>query len=76
MQIQTKYIIKNTTDITSGMFDNATQISEEFCRKSIDGTKIILKFEGETPVVFSSDSIYTHAEILQELKKAEWIVLT
>ena len=75
MQIQTKYIIKNTADITTGMFDMATQISAENCRKSIDGTKIILKFEGETPAVFSSDSIYTHAQILQELKKSEWLVL-
>ena len=41
-------------------------------RKSMDGTKAILKWDGDTPSVFDGMTTYSHSEILTELKKSDW----
>lgn len=71
-QINTRYVIKNVTDLTGQMYDSARQLNTEHCRKSIDGSKVILKFEGETPEVFEGNLIYNHDAILQVLSTDEW----
>lgn len=51
---------------------NAIQSGVSDLRKSLDGTKAILKWDGDTPTVFDGMTTYTHSEILTELAKNTW----
>jgi len=52
--------------------DAAIESSKQTLRLSVDGTKTILKWDGETPAVFEDMDTFTHAEILAELAGADW----
>ena len=52
--------------------DNAIQVSVGTLRKTLNGAKAILKWDGDTPEVFDGMTTYTHSEILTELAKTEW----
>tara|TARA_R100000742_G_C4256422_1_gene74303 strand:- start:372 stop:659 length:288 start_codon:yes stop_codon:yes gene_type:complete len=52
--------------------DAAIESSKQTLRLSVDGTKTILKWDGETPEPFDGMDTYTHAEILAELAGADW----
>ena len=52
--------------------DNAIQTSASTLRKTLDGTKAILKWDGDTPEVFDGMTTYTHSQILTELAKSTW----
>ena len=67
-----KYIIVNVSDITDEMIMSAIQTSTATLRKTNDGTKAILKWNGDTPSCFDGMTTYTHSEILTELAKSEW----
>ena len=67
-----KYIIVNVSDITSEMINNALERSMDVLRKTKDGTKAILKWNGDTPSCFSGMTTYNHSEIMTELAKSEW----
>ena len=71
-QINTSYVIRNVADLTGEMYVNAKQINTNTCRKSVSGSKLVLKFEGSTPEVFKDDQIYGHNAILQLLTTQEW----
>tara|TARA_Y100000310_G_scaffold31774_1_gene30096 strand:- start:364 stop:624 length:261 start_codon:yes stop_codon:yes gene_type:complete len=51
---------------------NAIQSGVSTLRKTLDGTKAILKWDGSTPQVFDGMATYNHAEILTELAKSTW----
>jgi hypothetical protein len=42
-------------------------------RKTLDGSKAILKWDGDTPSCFDGMTTYSHSEILEELSKSDWI---
>ena len=67
-----KWIIVNVSDITDEMIDSAIQTSMDTLRKTLDGSKAILKFNGDTPSCFDGLTTYNHSEILTELNKSEW----
>ena len=67
-----KYIIVNVSDITDNMIMSTIQTSTATLRKTNDGTKAILKWDGDTPTCFDGMATYTHSEILTELAKSEW----
>ena len=71
-QINTGYVIKDVANLTGEMYVNAKQVNTNTCRKSVSGSKIILKFEGNTPEVFKGDQVYGHNAILQILTTEEW----
>ena len=48
---------------------NSIQSSVDTLRKSVDGTKAILKWDGDTPSCFDGMTTYTHSEILTELQR-------
>ena len=56
------------------LVSNAIQTSVNTLRKSLDNTKAILKWDGNTPTVFNGMTTYTHSEILTELKKSDWYI--
>ena len=52
--------------------DAAIESSKATLRLSVDGTKTILKWDGETPEPFAGMSTFSHQEILEELSGADW----
>ena len=67
-----KWVIVNVSDITDEMIINAIQSSIDTLRKTLDGSKAILKFDGDTPSCFDGLTTYNHSEILEELAKSDW----
>ena len=67
-----KYIIVNVSAITDEMISSAIQSSMATLRKTLDGTKAILKWDGDTPSCFDGMTTYSHSEILTELRKSDW----
>ena len=51
---------------------NAIQTSVDTLRKTLDGTKAILKWDGNTPSVFDGMTTLNHSEIKTELAKSTW----
>jgi hypothetical protein len=66
------YVIFNTSELSSVDFDQVLQESADTLRYSVDGTKFLLKFEGDTPSFLIGEPQYDHAEILEVLRGAEW----
>ena len=54
------------------LISNAIQTSVSTLRKTLDGNKAILKWDGDTPEVFDGMTTYSHSEILTELAKNTW----
>ena len=71
-----KWVILNIADYNDTQLqtfiDNATQSSMDTARKSIDGTKTFLKWDGDTPSCFNGMTTYNHSEILNILATDEW----
>ena len=67
-----KWVIVNVSDITDEMIYKAQQSSMSTLRKTLDGNKAILKWDGDTPSCFDGMTTYTHSEILTELAKSDW----
>ena len=67
-----KWVIVNVSDITDEMIDSAIQTSMATLRKTLDGSKAILKWDGDTPSCFDGLTTYNHSEILTELAKSTW----
>ena len=67
-----KWVIVNVSDITDEMISSAIQTSIGTLRKTLDDSKAILKWDGDTPTCFDGMATYTHSEILTELAKSEW----
>jgi len=67
-----KWVIVNVSDITDEMIVSAIQSSMATLRKTLDGSKAILKFYGDTPSCFDGLTTYNHSEILAELAKSDW----
>ena len=71
-----KWVIITLASYTDEQLDtliaNAIQRSVSTLRKTLDGTKAILKWDGDTPSVFDGMTTYNHSEILTELAKSAW----
>ncbi len=67
-----KWVIVNVSDITDEMISSSIQLSTGTLKKTLDGTKAILKWDGDTPSCFDGMTTYNHSEILTELAKSDW----
>lgn len=68
-----KYVIANTEDASSFDFDQLVDIDESYSRKSLDGTKILVRYESEKPPFLDSDlTEYTVDGISSILLDSEW----
>ena len=54
------------------MVENAIESSLDTLRKTNDGKKALMKFDGPGNILFNGMKKYNHSEILTELAKAEW----
>ena len=66
------YCILDTSELNSVDFDQVLQTSADTISYSLDGSKFILKFEGDTPSFLEGKTQYDHAEILSILSGPEW----
>lgn len=53
-------------------FDAVLETSAETLRKSLDGTKTFVKYEGDQPAFLSGKTEYSHSEILTILRGSDW----
>ena len=67
-----KYVIIDTTEVSSINFDQVVETSVDTICYSVDGTKTFVKYEGEQPSFLSGKTEYTHSEILAILSGEEW----
>lgn len=67
-----KYVIIDASDLPNVDFNQVIETSADTLRYSVDGTKTLVKFEGDTPSFLISEPQYTHAEILSILEGPEW----
>ena len=54
------------------LMEDTIQNNPANLRKSLDDTLAILKWDGDTPSVFNSMTIYNHNQILTILKGSDW----
>jgi len=66
------YVIADTSEVSGFEFDQLIDIDESYSRKSLDGSKILARYEGDQPSFLSGKQEYTHSEILAILATDEW----
>lgn len=64
-----KYVIINSSDLDGVDFD---QLLTKYPRKSLDGSKALLKFDGDTPSFLIGEPQYSLEEIAPIMQSAEW----
>lgn len=71
-----EYMIFNVSELAQIDFSQVLETSAETVRKSVDGTKTFVKWEGAEPacvtVLTTKEGPYTYEEILQILSGPEW----
>lgn len=66
------YVIINSDEVGSVDFNQVLETSADTLRYSVDRSKALLKFEGDTPSFLEGKTEYTHSEILAILATDEW----
>ena len=66
------YVILDASEVGNVNFDAVIQTSANTLRYSLDGSKFVVKFEGDTPSFLIGEPQYDHAEILNILSGPEW----
>jgi hypothetical protein len=69
-----KYCIIDYSEVASIPVDfNAVlETNAESLRKSLDGTKTFVKYEGSQPAFLSGKTEYSHSQILEFLRGSDW----
>ena len=68
-----KWVIVNNSNVTDEMISSAIETSRSALRHTVTGTdKVILKWDGDTPVVFDGMTTYNQSEILTILAGSDW----
>lgn len=66
------YVIVASSEVVNFDFEQLIDISESESRKSLDGSKILARFVGETPSFLEGKTQYNQSEILTILEGDEW----
>lgn len=66
------YVIIDASAVGSVDFDLVLNTSADMLRYSLDGSKTLVKFNGDTPSFLIGEPQYTQEEILPILAGAEW----
>jgi hypothetical protein len=77
MYDQRNFAIFSVTELDQINFTEVLETSVETVRKSVDGTKTFVKWDGETPppsvqALTTVEGPYTYTEILEILSGPEW----
>ena len=68
-----KYVVISTDELSSVDFSKVIQKSADHLLYSLDGTKTLVKFEGETPSFLVGKPVLSHTEILEVISGPEWL---
>ena len=66
-----KYVIVNSSEVSNFDFSQLVD-SSETSRYSLDNSKILARFEGDTPSFLLGETQYTNEEVLPILAGSEW----
>jgi hypothetical protein len=66
------YVIVDSTEVANFDFAQLLDVSESESRKSLDGSKILARYEGTQPFFLLGKTKYNHEEILSILSGPEW----
>lgn len=66
------YVIIDASEVGNIDFNQVFQDSADTLRYSVDGSKFVVKFEGDTPSFLIGEPQYTREEILNILSGPEW----
>ena len=66
------YVIYNMADVSNIDFSLVEETSQDTLRLSLDGTKTVLKFIGETPNFLVGLQQYNHQDILAIMHSPDW----
>jgi hypothetical protein len=66
------YIIVSSTEASNFDFSQLVDNDESSSRKSLDGSKILARFEGDIPSFLIGEQQYTQEEILPITNGTEW----
>jgi hypothetical protein len=73
-----KYVIFNTSELSTIDFDQVLITSADTVQTTADGTKTYVKYENDMPssviALTTKQGPYTHSEILNILAGPEWFV--
>ena len=71
-----KYVIINSTEVSSINFSQVQETSADTLRWNIDQTKTFVKFEGDTPSFLTGKTQYTNNQMLAMLDdvNGEWYI--
>tara|TARA_R100001244_G_scaffold123956_1_gene93740 strand:- start:25 stop:267 length:243 start_codon:yes stop_codon:yes gene_type:complete len=67
-----KYVIIDASEVGSVDFSEVMETSADTLRYSVDETKTLVKFTGDTPSFLEGKTEYNHSEILNILSGPEW----
>tara|TARA_R100001463_G_C3440925_1_gene212567 strand:- start:257 stop:487 length:231 start_codon:yes stop_codon:yes gene_type:complete len=67
------YVIIEAGDVSSVDFSQVLETSASTLKYNKDDSKTFVKYEGSQPSFLNGKTTYTHAEILVELAKEDWI---
>tara|TARA_R100001530_G_C4278591_1_gene144983 strand:- start:80 stop:301 length:222 start_codon:yes stop_codon:yes gene_type:complete len=67
-----KYVIINASEVSSINFNEVLQTSANTLRYSLDNSKALVKFEGNTPSFLNGKTQYTQEEILRIVQTDDW----
>lgn len=68
------YVIVDSAETSSFDFSQLIDIDEQHSAKSLDGSKILARFEGNTPSFLIGKPQYNQEEMLNILDGPEWFV--
>lgn len=66
------YVIAEASEISNIDFSEVLETSANTLLYNINRTKVVLKFNGDTPSFLEGKTQYTHSEILEILATTEW----
>lgn len=66
------YVIINASEVSNVDFDQVLENSADNLVYNVDGTKTIVKYEGDTPSFLEGKTANTHSEMLAILAGEEW----
>ena len=69
-----KYLILLTADLSNVDYSQVLETSENTVRYSLDGSKFLLKFTGDTPSFLEGKQSYNYSEIINILNSSEWAI--
>lgn len=71
-----QYVIFNTSEVSTINFSEVMETAENTLRRTVDGTKTFVKWEGATPAcveaLTTKGDYLTHQEMLEALTAEEW----